>query len=85
VDSVQLGVGAGDGVRTTYRPRLPSYSVAFQPDSPDASAAGLVAEPDVDPAAESLVQMQALRAYQANASVLRSSARMRDTLLSTLA
>jgi flagellar basal-body rod protein FlgC len=85
VDSVDISLGATGGVQTTYQPRQPSYSAAYQPDSPDANTAGMVAAPKVDPVQENLTQTRALQAYQSNATVLGSSEQMQNTLLSTLA
>ena len=85
MDSVNISRGASGGVQSIGQPRLPSYSVGYQPDSSDANAAGLVAEPNVDSVQERVTQISAFHAYQANAAVLRTSAQMQNTLFSAVA
>lgn len=73
--------GQGQGTRTVFRPSNPGYLPEYQPDSPDADAAGMVAAPAVDLPAERVDQMAALQAYKANLAVLRTEDEMQQALL----
>ena len=87
-DIVTLSESAGDnqlGVHSTQRPRNPAYVTASDPKSPNANAAGLVAAPNVDMAAELLNAKMAEAAYKANAAIIRAAEKNDKELLDTLA
>lgn len=86
-DVVTISNNAEDlklGVRTTLVPRDPSYSVAYDPTSPDANAQGLVAAPNVDIAAELVDTMMAKNAYEASAKIISVQKEMDKSLLDAL-
>ena len=71
----------GGGVATRFAAVSPGTQPAYDPQSPDADAQGLVAQPDVDETQESVNQIGALSAFQANLAVLRVSDEMQKSLL----
>ncbi|MFV3073859.1 flagellar basal body rod protein FlgC [Niveispirillum fermenti] len=77
--------GQGQGTRVVARPTTPAYLPEYQPDSPDANADGLVAAPNVDIVGESVGQMTALRAFQANLATIRTQDEMERSAIDTLA
>jgi flagellar basal-body rod protein FlgC len=72
---------AGGGVATRFAPVSPATRPAYDPQSPDADAEGLVAAPNVDPVQERVNQIEALNAYKANVTVLEVSDQMQQSLL----
>ena len=82
---LQVANGQGQGTRVVSRPTTPAYIPEYQPDSPDANADGLVAAPNVDPAAERVDQIGSLRAFQANLAVIRTQDEMERSAIDTLA
>lgn len=78
VQDVTLG---GGGVRGELRPVTPASVRSYEPSSPDADAEGLVNRPNVNLAEELVTQMQAQRAYEANAAAIRTQDEMTDALL----
>ncbi|CAH2599203.1 Flagellar basal-body rod protein FlgC [Rhodovastum atsumiense] len=79
IDIVQIGNATG-GVEVTYRPTVPATTVEYDPTSPHANASGLVAAPNVDPAAEVVNQYAVLAAYEANSAVMRAANRIQGLL-----
>lgn len=72
---------AGGGVRAEVRPVTPPSVEIFSPGRPDADAEGVVALANVSLAEELVTQIQAQRAYEANAQVIRTQNGMTDSLL----
>jgi len=73
--------GEGTGTRAVFTPITPSWVAEVEVDSPYANGDGLVAAPNVDLAKEQINQIVASRAYEANASVIKTADDMtRDTL-----
>lgn len=77
--------GQGQGTRVVARPTTPAYIPEYQPDSRDANADGLVAAPNVDPAAERVDQISSLRAFQANLALIRTQDDMERSAIDSLA
>ena len=71
----------GGGVRGEVRPITPASVQTYEPGSPDADAEGLVDRPNVNLAEELVTQMQAQRAYEANAAALRTQDEVTKSLL----
>jgi len=81
VETVSLGAG---GVQAQLSAARPGTAPAYQPDSPYADGAGMVAAPTVDPASELVGQMQALQQYRASAALIAVDERMKDAALDLL-
>lgn len=77
--------GQGQGTRVVARPTTPAYIPEYQPDSQNADQNGLVAAPDVDPAAERVDQISSLRAFQANLAVIRTQDELERSAIDALA
>ena len=71
----------GGGVRGEVLPVRPPSVETFEPSSPDADAQGLVDRPNVNLAEELVTQIQAQRAYEANAAAIRTQDEVLDSLL----
>lgn len=87
-DVVTLSESVGDdllGVRTESVSRDPSYYPMYEPSSPYANEAGLVAAPNVDLTKEIVDMMMAEVAYKANAKAIAVEKKNEETLLDTLA
>ena len=54
----------------------------YEPSHPDANGQGYVAYPNVDPAQEMVDLVSAVRSYQANINVVRSSGKLNEAALS---
>jgi len=54
----------------------------YEPSHPDANGRGYVAYPNVDPAQEMIDLISAVRSYQANINVVRSSGKLNEAALS---
>lgn len=78
---VQDVTTAGGGVRAEVRPVMPPAVEVYAPWSPDADAEGVAAIPNVNLAGELVTQIQAQRAYEANAAALRTQDALLDSLL----
>ena len=78
---VQEVTTGGGGVRGEVRPVTPASVQSYEPSSPDADAEGLVNRPNVNLAEELVIQMQAQRAYEANAAAIRTQDEVTDALL----
>ncbi|OYQ36491.1 hypothetical protein CHU95_04510 [Niveispirillum lacus] len=77
--------GQGQGTRVVARPVTPAYIPEYQPDSTDANTDGLIAAPNVDPAAERLDQISSLRAFQANLALIRTQDEIERSAINSLA
>lgn len=73
------------GVSAKLIPTLPGYTLAYDPSAPFASLDGMVAMPNVDPAAEIVNQMTASFAYKANIATFKTAQSMVKTLLDATA
>ncbi|WP_420348779.1 flagellar basal body rod protein FlgC [Pelagibius sp.] len=71
----------GGGVRGEVRPVTPASVKSYEPSSPDADAEGLVNRPNVNLAEELVTQIQAQRAYEANAAAIRTQDEVTESLL----
>jgi flagellar basal-body rod protein FlgC len=71
----------GGGVRAEVRPVTPPSVEIYAPSNPNADANGLAALPNVNLAEELVTQLQAQRAYEANAAALRTQDALTDSLL----
>jgi flagellar basal-body rod protein FlgC len=78
---VQDVTTAGGGVRAEVRPVTPPSVEVYAPGSPDADANGIAAIPNVNLAEELVTQIQAQRAYEANAKALKTQDELTDSLL----
>lgn len=72
---------AGGGVRAEVRPVTPPSVEVYAPGNPDADARGVAALPNVNLAEELVTQIQAQRAYEANAKAIRTQDELTDSLL----
>lgn len=72
---------ASGGVRAEVRPVTPPSVAIYAPSSPDADAEGAAALPNVNLAEELVTQIQAQRAYAANAKAIRTADELTDSLL----
>jgi len=73
--------GPQGGVRGQSVPISPASVEFYDPGAPDADEDGIVARPNVSLEGEMVTQMQAKRAYQANAEVIKTMDEMVGTLL----
>jgi flagellar basal-body rod protein FlgC len=80
VDVVQRDTSTG-GTAASLRPRLPAYTPAFAPSSPDANGAGFVAAPNVDLAQEAVGLLEARLMLRANVAAFTVYDRMLKSLL----
>jgi flagellar basal-body rod protein FlgC len=71
----------GGGVRAEVRPVDPPSVEVYAPSRPDADANGVAAIPNVNLAEELVTQIQAQRAYEANAAAIRTQDELTDSLL----
>ncbi|MGD1876871.1 MAG: flagellar basal body rod protein FlgC [Kiloniellaceae bacterium] len=78
---VQDVTTAGGGVRAEVRPVTPPSVEVYAPSRPDADADGVAAVPNVNLAQELVTQIQAQRAYEANAAAFRTQDEVTDSLL----
>ncbi|NIA70901.1 flagellar biosynthesis protein FlgG [Pelagibius litoralis] len=78
---VQDVTTGGGGVRGEVRPIAPASVRSYEPSSPDANSEGLVDRPNVNLAEELVTQIQAQRAYEANAAAIRTQDEITDSLL----
>ena len=72
---------AGGGVRAEVRPVTPPSVEVYAPGNPDADANGVAAIANVNLAEELVTQIQAQRAYEANAKAFRTQDEIIDSLL----
>ena len=78
---VQDVTTAGGGVRAEVRPVTPPSVEIYAPGNPDADANGVTAIPNVNLAEELVTQIQAQRAYEANAKAIKTQDELTDSLL----
>jgi flagellar basal-body rod protein FlgC len=78
---VQQVAVPGYGVVANVRPNGSPPRPVYAPSSRLADSDGMVDMPDVDPAEESVAQIQAASAYRATLSVIRTSDEMEQSLL----
>ncbi len=71
----------GGGVRAEVRPVTPPSVEVYAPSRPDADANGVAAIPNVNLAEELVTQIQAQRAYEANAKAIQTQDELTDSLL----
>ena len=76
---------AGGGVRAKHEPMRPSYLLEYEPESAYANEDGEVAAPNVDPVRDTVDQIEALRAFRANLSVIRTAEEMDEAILNVKA
>lgn len=69
------------GVSSSLQPRDPAYSPAYDPNSPQANAQGLVATPNVDLNAELVSSSVAKVEYGANAAIIKVANELEKALL----
>ena len=79
VETVQTAE-AGGGVRARNVPVTPAYQVEYDPDSVDANEDGEVAAPNVDLTRDVVDQLEAMRAFRANLSVIQAAEEMDDAI-----
>jgi len=72
---------AGGGVRATVVAVDPTSIQQFEPDAPDANAAGLVDRPNVDLGQQQTNQIIAQRSYEANLKVIQTAEELDKALL----
>ena len=84
VETTQTADARG-GVRAKHEPIRPAYIVEYEPDSAYANANGEVAAPNVDTVRDTVDQMEALRAFRANLSVIRTAEEMDEAILNVKA
>ncbi len=72
---------SGGGVSVGYAPVTPSYLKTYDPTAPFADGGGMVAAPNVDPAAEQIEQITARASFMANLAVLKTADEMDRSLL----
>lgn len=63
----------GGGVQAATSPSTPSYVLAYDPTAPFANLQGMVAAPNVDPAAEMVNQISASFAFKANLAAFKAA------------
>jgi flagellar basal-body rod protein FlgC len=83
--SASLTASPGGGVQATTSNILPSYTLAYDPSAPFANLQGMVAAPNVDPVAETVDQISAAAAFQANLAVFKAADKDFNSLLDMLA
>jgi flagellar basal-body rod protein FlgC len=83
--SVAQTSSADGGVTASSGPRLPSYLLAYDPQSPYANMQGMVATPNSDLATEVVHLREAASNFRANLLVFMLSSRMFNTLLDAIA
>jgi flagellar basal-body rod protein FlgC len=75
----------GGGVQTSLSPIVPGAVLAYDPSAPFANLQGMVAAPNVDPAAEMVNQLTAAIAFKANLAVFKAAESDDKALFDTLA
>ncbi len=78
VSTVSLGA---NGVQAQLSAAQPGTTPTYSPASPYADAAGMVAQPNVDPAVEMVDQAQALQQYRASVAVFKADDQMKQSAL----
>lgn len=70
---VEAGLGAVPAAAVTIEPQAVAVRLAHEPGHPLADAKGFVAYPGVDPAAEMVTLMAAMRSYEANLAAMNTA------------
>ncbi|SON54600.1 putative proximal rod protein [Hartmannibacter diazotrophicus] len=78
----QTATASGVATQVTTKPQ--PYRLAYDPDSPNANADGLVAEPNVDLTSEVVNQISAKFAYEASVKTLKVADEMTQKTLDIL-
>ena len=78
---VQATAEPEGGVRASLHATTPPAVLRYDPGAPDADAEGLVARPNVSLVEETVTQIDAKRAYQANLAVIKTMDEMIGSLL----
>lgn len=78
---VEATAGPGGGVRGEFRPITPNAVLRYGPGAPDADAEGTVARPKVSLVEETVTQIDAKRAYEANLAAIKTIDEMTGSLL----
>lgn len=76
--------GSNLGVNSQLVPRDPAYAPAYDPNSPNANAQGVVAVPNVDISSELVTAKVAQVTYGADAAVIKITDKMQKSLLDAL-
>ncbi|HWM61198.1 MAG TPA: flagellar basal body rod C-terminal domain-containing protein [Rhizomicrobium sp.] len=71
----------GGGVTTSLQPSLPSYNLAYDPQSPYANMQGMIATPNVDIASQIVAKIEAVNSFRANLAVYKTASRLYKSLL----
>jgi flagellar basal-body rod protein FlgC len=83
--SANTQASPGGGATAAISNVLPSYTLAYDPSTPFANLQGMVAQPNVDLATETVNQMSASLAFRANLAVFETASKNFKSLLDTLA
>lgn len=83
--NVVQAASPGGGVTAKLSPTLPSYRVAFDPNSPLANGQGSVAEPDVDIATQFVQMIQARTQFGASLAAYQAADSSYQSLLNIVA
>ena len=78
---VQATAEAEGGVRASLHATTPPAVLRYEPGAPDADAEGLVSRPNVSLVEETVTQIDAKRAYQANLAVIKTMDEMIGSVL----
>jgi flagellar basal-body rod protein FlgC len=81
ITTLQTSLSGGDGVVTSFAPRLPSYELEYDPEASYANAQGLVAAAAVDPVREAVDQITAKYSFEANLATIRTVDDMESDIL----
>ena len=77
---IQQTTSPDGGVSASLAPTLPSYFLAYDPSSAFANSKGVVAEPNVDQAAEVVNVIQARAAFGASIAIIKAADGMAQRL-----
>ena len=84
IDTQQTAQTDG-GVTAKLTTTLPSYFTAYDPNSPFANSDGVIAQPNVDVAAQFVKMIEAHAAFSANLAVIRTADRTYKSLFDLIA
>jgi flagellar basal-body rod protein FlgC len=83
--TVSQTTAPGGGVQAGLSPSLPSYVLAYDPNAPFANLQGMVAAPNVNPAAEAVNQITASLAFKANLAAFKAAESNAKALVEAMA
>ena len=83
--TVNQATAPGGGVQTSLSSVTPGTILAYDPSAPFANLQGMVAAPNVDPAAEMVNQLTATIAFKANLAVFKAAESDDKALFETMA